>query len=169
MKQDHEDLKSKEYFVEEVLSEKLREKRKKNGEDNPKDSQGIDKVPFSYIPLQVIFEAGLGMMEGGLKYGAHNYREIDIRDTTYFDALMRHVGAYMEGEDIDPKSGINHLSKAIATLLVWRDATMNGRCFDDRPIRPKDKEWLEKLNDKAAELNKKYPVSKLRFIEKGKQ
>ena len=46
---------------------------------NPKDAVGIKKTPFSVLPTPVLVEAALGMAEGALKYGRHNYRAIGVR------------------------------------------------------------------------------------------
>lgn len=117
---------------------------------NPKDAVGVKKAPLSTVPMNVVAEAGVAMLEGALKYGRHNYREAGVRESVYFDGTMRHLIAYWEGEDIDPDSGVSHLTKAIASLLVWRDAQMNGRALDDRP--PKSAPFYTALNTRAAKL-----------------
>lgn len=102
---------------------------------NPKDAVGIRKAPLSVVPMNVVAELGVAMMEGALKYGRHNYRGVGVRSSVYFDAAMRHLIAYWEGEDIDPDSGLSHITKAMASLSVWRDAQLQGKCEDDRPPR----------------------------------
>jgi hypothetical protein len=96
------------------------------------------------------------MLEGGLKYGRHNYRAVGIRVSVYYDALMRHIGAWWEGEDIDPESGLNHVVKALATLVVMRDAMIQDKMCDDRPPKSPDG-WIKELNRKAAKLIEQYP------------
>src|SRR5690349_5453933 len=63
---------------------------------NPKDVIGIRKVPFSVLPTPVLWEAALGMMEGALKYGRHNYRAIGVRSSVYYDATQRHLTDWWE-------------------------------------------------------------------------
>jgi hypothetical protein len=124
---------------------------------NPKDALGIRKVPMSTIPAPVMAELGVAMLEGALKYGRHNYRAIGVRASVYYDAVMaRHMPAFWEGEDDDPDSGISHVTKAIASLVVLRDAMICGNWVDDRPPRP-PKGWLARLNEKVAALLVKYP------------
>lgn len=126
---------------------------------NPKDAVGIKKVPFSTVPMEVIAEIGLGMMEGAMKYGRHNYRAIGVRGSVYFDATMRHLVSWWEGEDLDPDSGLSHISKALASLTVLRDAMIHNNLTDDRP--PKSPEgWIKPLNEIAATLVDKYPEPK---------
>lgn len=132
---------------------------------NPKDAIGIAKVPVTPISGPVLMEVGLAMMEGALKYGRHNFREAGVRASVYVDAFNRHIWAWWEGEDIDPDSGVSHLSKAIACLNVLRDSMIRENWVDDRPPKVKDG-WIKELNDKASELLKKYPNPPKPYTEK---
>ncbi len=124
---------------------------------NPKDALGILKVPYSTIPLPVLSELGVAMLEGALKYGRHNYRAIGVRASVYFDAeVARHLTLWWEGEDTDPDSGLSHVTKAIASLVVMRDAMIQGKLIDDRPP-PSPAGWQNTLNAKVKELVAKYP------------
>jgi len=123
---------------------------------NPKDAVGIKKVPMSVVSAPVLMEIGLGMMEGARKYRRHNYRVAGVRASVYYDAAMRHLMAWWEGEDIDPDSGLNHISKALACLSVLRDSMILENWSDDRPPKHKDG-WINKYNDKAKEIIEKYP------------
>lgn len=109
---------------------------------NPKDAVGSRKPPLSVLPMPVLYEVAAGMLEGALKYRRHNYRVAGVRASVYFDATMRHLTAWWEGQDIDSDSGIHHVSKAIASLMVLRDAMLQGMLAqDDRPPSSKDG-WL---------------------------
>ena len=67
---------------------------------------------------------------------------------------MRHLFAWWEGEDIDPDSGVSHITKCLACLTVFRDAMMQDMWEDDRP--PKAKNFYNELNDKAGQILDKY-------------
>lgn len=124
---------------------------------NPKDAVGIKKAPMSTLSAPVLAEMGLGLLEGALKYGRHNYREAGVRGSVYYDATMRHLMQWWEGEDIDPDSGLSHITKALASLHVMRDAMLHDGMFtDDRPPMTKAG-WMTELNAKAAALVDKYP------------
>jgi hypothetical protein len=130
------------------------EKRVKDS--NPKDAVGIKKVPFSTVSAPVVAEIGLAMLEGSRKYGRHNYRAIGVRASVYYDACLRHICSWWEGEDVDPDSGLSHITKALACLVVLRDAMLLDKVVDDRP--PKVKEgWVQELNKKAKEIIERYP------------
>ena len=130
---------------------------------NPKDSMGIKKVPLSGVSAPVLMELGLAKMEGALRYGRHNHRCIGVRSSVYYDAALRHITAWWEGEDIDPESGLSHLTKAMACIEVIRDAEIFGNVVDDRPPSYPDG-WQKKLNKKAEELIKKYPNPKEAYV-----
>ncbi len=135
-------------------------------ETNPKDAVGIKKVPFSTVSAAVMAELALAMQEGARKYGRHNYRISGIRASVYYDAALRHLTKWWdESEDLDPDSGLNHITKAIASLMVLRDATICGMTLDDRPP-PVPKGYIEGLNERAAEIIKRYPNSKDAFTKK---
>ncbi len=45
----------------------------------------------------------------------------------YFDACMRHLTAWIEGERKDPESGLSHLAHAVCCLLIMLWGEMHGR------------------------------------------
>jgi hypothetical protein len=121
---------------------------------NPKDVVGIRKAPLSTLPMNVVAECGVAMHEGALKYGRHNFRAVGIRSSVYFDATMRHMVTWWEGEDIDPDSGLSHITKAIVSLMVLRDAMLRGMVNDDRP--PRSDDFYPELNAQSGVLIDKY-------------
>jgi len=136
---------------------------------NPKDALGVKKVPLHCVPCGPLLELGLAMMEGGRKYGTHNYRAIGTRASTYYNAAMRHLIAWWEGEDIDSDSGVHHLIKAAACIFVVRDSMLMGNYEDDRPIKYPDGLEISQLNGQVAALIEKYPTCVDPFIERSKK
>lgn len=131
---------------------------------NPKDAIGSSKVPISTVPAAVIAEIGLAMLEGSCKYGRHNYRAAGVRASVYYDAAFRHIAAWWEGQDIDPDSGLHHLTKALACLVVLRDSMRQGNWNDDRPPATPG-EWVAELNARAKALLEKYPEPKAAHVK----
>lgn len=117
---------------------------------NPKDVVGVRKAPMSTVSAVVMAEIGVAMLEGATKYGRHNYRVVGVRASVYYDALMRHMQAWWEGEDVDPDSGMSHIVKAITTLVVLRDAMIMSNVEDDRPPAPPG--FYEVLNEVAGKI-----------------
>lgn len=134
---------------------------------NPKDGIGISKWrQFFTLPQRVLWEVGVGMLEGAMKYGRHNYRVAGVQASIYTDAAMGHITAWIEGEDIDPDSGLSHITKAICSLMVLRDGMIEGNFTDDRPPRHADfdahRAGLQAIVD---ELFEKYPNQRSPFTE----
>lgn len=123
---------------------------------NPKDNIGSKKVGLNFVSSFVMMEMALGMTEGACKYGAHNYRVAGVRASVYYSAAMRHLMAWHEGEDIDPDSGLSHITKALSCLSVLRDSMHYENWVDDRPPKLKDG-WIAELNKKTEEIINKYP------------
>ena len=117
---------------------------------NPKDAIGIRKAPLSTVPGNVIAEIGVAMLEGASKYGRHNYRAAGVRASVYYDAAMRHLISWWEGEDIDPDSGMSHITKLLACMAVMRDAMHQDLWEDDRP--PRSKPFYPQLNASSGEI-----------------
>lgn len=134
---------------------------------NPKDLVGISKVSMSVFPLGVVLETTLALMEGARKYGRHNYRAAGVLASVYFDAACRHLFAWWEGEDIDPDSGVSHIVKAIACLVVLRDSMRAGNWVDNRPIVTEQEGWVKTLNEMSKDIFEKYPDCGKHYTNKG--
>lgn len=121
---------------------------------NPKDMVGVRKVPMSTVPANVLAEVGVAMLEGASKYGRHNYRAVGVRGSVYYDGTMRHLMDWWEGQDLDQDSGMSHITKAITSLIVLRDAMIQGKFTDDRP--PRSKPFYPALNALAGDILDRY-------------
>ncbi len=136
---------------------------------NPKDALATKKFPMHCVSCAVLAEMGLGMMEGGRKYGTHNYREKGVRASVYFDAAIRHLYQWWEGEDIDSDSGLSHVTKALTTLCVLRDGQLMGNVVDDRPIQLPDQLDSARLNAHAEDIIARHPECKVEpYTEKNR-
>ena len=99
---------------------------------NPKTRFGIKKPRVSSIPPIAILQCGMGMTNGVDKYGLFNWREHDVTASIYYDAAMRHLFAWYEGEKAASDSGVHHLGHAMACMAILLDAEHNGCLNDDR-------------------------------------
>ena len=125
---------------------------------NPKEAIGTRKPRFySGLPANVTREVTIGVMEGAMKYGRHNYRIAGVNASTYIDATIGHLLDYWEGQDIDPDSNLHHITKAIASLYILRDAQMRNMCEDDRPPKSDVEGDALRLQTIVDKLFQKYP------------
>lgn len=102
---------------------------------NPKDLIGAKKVDLSLVPSAGTIQVALCMMNGAQKYGPYNWRnpEKKVGTMTYLAAAMRHLTAYLDGEENASDSNYPHLAHAAASLFVLMDAIATGNNVDDRP------------------------------------
>jgi cation transport regulator ChaB len=100
---------------------------------NPKDLIGCKKPPISLVPPSVIIYLAQAFKNGAAKYGPYNWRNKKVKTTIYIDATMRHLLAYLDGEEVADDSGFEHLAHAVASLAVLIDAKETGNLVDDRP------------------------------------
>lgn len=135
---------------------------------NPKDAVGIRKWRYiSTVPLTVMWEVGAALLEGARKYGRHNYRVAGVRASVYVDAAFGHIGQWWEGDDIDNDSGLNHITKAIASLTVLRDAMIQDMLEDDRPPKGRLDAVRADLQATVDRIFDQHPNAVPAYVEKG--
>lgn len=100
---------------------------------NPKDAIGSGKLPLDLVPETAVAYMALAFLEGGLHYGAHNYRAIGVRSSIYYAACRRHLMKWWNGEWADKKTGVPHLASALACIAIILDADSMKKLTDDRP------------------------------------
>ena len=125
---------------------------------NPKHLVGVKKWrQVAAVPMPVMWELGVAMLEGARKYGRHNYRAADVVASIYYDAALGHLTSWWEGENIDADSRLSHVTKAIASLTVLRDAMIRGSLIDDRPPKTNMDEVKARLQAAVDELFERLP------------
>ena len=102
-------------------------------DDNPKTALGAAKPKLSDTPTIAIRELGQVMSMGAAKYGRFNWRDKTVSSSVYYDAALRHMMAWFDGEDMDPESGLSHLAHVMACMAILRDAADRGKLNDNRP------------------------------------
>jgi hypothetical protein len=123
---------------------------------NPKDIVGSNKLPLHLWPNTATIYGTLGLLDGALKYGRCNWRAVGVRASIYYDALWRHMGAWFEGEEVAPDSGVPHLGHAIACIAILIDATVAGKLEDDRMFLGGYQEAVQKFTPDVARLKALY-------------
>ena len=84
-----------------------------------KEQQGIKhdtgKPPISLLHRSFVEGTAQVMAYGAQKYGRFNFCK-GMNYTRLSDAAMRHLIAWVDGEDLDPESGLPHLFHAAASI-----------------------------------------------------
>lgn len=101
---------------------------------NPKDLLGLKKPSVSKIPPVALLHCAHAMMDGAKKYSPYNWRAKNVRASIYYDAAVRHLMAWFEGEREADDSRVHHLGHAMACCAILLDAEANKNLEDDRPI-----------------------------------
>jgi hypothetical protein len=119
---------------------------------NPKDAVGSGKLPLHLFPLTAVIYGCIALLNGALKYGRSNFRAVGVRSSIYYDATLRHLGAWMEGEECDPDDGVHHLGAALACIAVLIDAKEAGKLNDDRNVQGGYRACVERMTTEVARL-----------------
>lgn len=119
---------------------------------NPKDLLGSNKVPMHLWPTTATAMGSIALLNGALKYGRSNWREAGVRASIYYDAAMRHLMAWFEGEECDPDDGVPHLAAALGCLAIIVDAEAAGKLEDDRAHVGGLRALMERLTPEVARL-----------------
>lgn len=71
------------------------------------------------------------------KYDTYNWAK-GQKYTVVYDSLMRHMTAFMTGEDMDPESEKSHLIHAACNIMfLWNNWMQENPEFDDRFFKEK--------------------------------
>lgn len=112
---------------------------------NPKDLLGMKKVSVTKLPAVAVLHGAHAMMDGAAKYGPYNWRAKKVIASIYIDAILRHVGAWFEGQEVAEDSGVHHLGHAIACAAILLDAQETGNLVDDRPVDGYNREVFSRV------------------------
>jgi hypothetical protein len=104
-------------------------------DDNPKTRFGLAKPSMSVVPPAALLHLMAAMRNGAGKYGPFNWRGQAVSSTVYYDAAMRHLMAWLDGEDVAVDSGVHHLGHVMACCAIILDAAAVGKLNDNRPPR----------------------------------
>lgn len=103
------------------------------GLTDPKGEAGKLKCPLHLLSPIAMAQIAWVLALGAIKYGPWNWRGNKVEAMTYVGAIMRHLGAWVSGEDIDPESGRSHLAHIAAGCNILLDAQHVGNLIDNRP------------------------------------
>ncbi len=95
-----------------------------------------DKPDMSLLSSIALVEVAKVMTFGKKKYSANNWRG-GFAWTRPLSAALRHIFAFLGGEDKDPETGLSHLAHAICCLMFILEFITTGAGTDDRYKAPK--------------------------------
>ena len=125
--------------------------------NDPKGEAGSKKTPLQLLPPYALAQTALAHAEGARRYGPWNWRTNKVCATTYIGAILRHLTAWQDGEDIDADSGLSHIAKIGACCNILLDAGHCGTLVDDRSKVP-SKMTVEQVKEMMDLLSKSLPA-----------
>lgn len=76
-----------------------------------------EKPRMHLLPPKATIEVAKVLTFGAQKYDEENWRKLENLQNRYTSGALRHIFAHMDGEKLDPESGISHLAHALCCLL----------------------------------------------------
>ena len=122
---------------------------------NPKDLIGSTKLPLHLWPMVATAEGCVALHNGALKYGRANWRAIPVRASIYYAALLRHMAAWFDGEEVD-EEGVRHIGSALACLAILADAKAAGTLLDDRNIAGGWRSTVDRLTPQVSDVTRRH-------------
>lgn len=89
------------------------------------------KAPMSLLDATWLMGVAQVLAFGAKKYAAHNWRK-GLAVSRCLDATLRHIYAFVNGEDLDPESGHSHLYHASCCLMFAANMMETRPDLDDR-------------------------------------
>lgn len=89
------------------------------------------KPSIALLPPEAIIEVAKVFTFGAAKYDEHNWRK-GFKYVRVASAILRHIFAWLGGEDLDKESGISHLAHAVAGLMFLISFQKTNSGVDDR-------------------------------------
>lgn len=89
------------------------------------------KPPMALLPGSALLEISKVLGFGATKYDEWNWKG-GFKWTRVASAVLRHIFAWLGGEDKDTETGLSHLAHAACGLLFLLDFEVNKSGEDDR-------------------------------------
>lgn len=89
------------------------------------------KAPMSLLSHEALHQTAMVLEFGRQKYAAHNWRN-GFEWSRPLSAALRHLTAFVDGEDKDPESGLSHLAHAMCCVMFVLEFEKTHPELDDR-------------------------------------
>ena len=90
-----------------------------------------EKPRMDLLDAYALIETAKVMTFGASKYEDHNWRK-GMKYGRFIAALLRHIFAFMRGEDNDPETGLSHIAHAMCCCMFLLWTVKHRPDLDDR-------------------------------------
>lgn len=124
------------------------------------------KLPFELIPAAALSQVVGVLNFGAGKYTPNNWRTPGFKWGRLLGATLRHLFAFIGGEDKDPETGYSHLAHAACCVLFLLEHQTIGLGEDDRHKYPAKSFENPPLQDDDSYLHRtiKTPLEDTRMV-----
>ena len=96
-----------------------------------KDDEG--KIEMALLSPIALVQLTRVLDFGKKKYSEHNWRG-GIKTSRLLSACLRHIFAYLSGEDCDPETGLSHIAHAMCCCMFIIELQVTRPELDDRYV-----------------------------------
>ena len=89
------------------------------------------KPQWSMVDFKSLVDMVRVLEFGAKKYSRDNWKK-GLKTTEIVDSMLRHIYAYLDGEDVDPESGINHTGHIMCNAMFLSHMHMFRKDMDTR-------------------------------------
>lgn len=89
------------------------------------------KPPLELLPREALWRVAEVLGYGAQKYSKYNWRG-GLEWTRVYGAVLRHLTAWADGEDLDGESGLSHLAHAGCGVCFLLQYSKDRPDLDDR-------------------------------------
>jgi hypothetical protein len=123
------------YKTHDAFEQALEEDEKKDAQQALRYNQG--KLQWSLVDFDSL-EGLVRVLEyGAAKYAPDNWK-LGMPVTQVSESLMRHLFAFLRGEDVDPESGCRHLSHVMCNVMFLEYIMREKPHYDNRKTKARD-------------------------------
>ena len=97
-----------------------------------------EKPKMNLLPPKAIVEVGKVLTFGAQKYGPENWKELEDLQNRYTAGALRHIFAHMDGEKLDPETGLSHMAHALCCLLFKLEIELEDGESKEEELRETD-------------------------------
>jgi hypothetical protein len=90
-----------------------------------------EKPRMDLLDAEWLIETAKVLTFGARKYAPNRWRD-GIAQSRVFAALLRHLFAWLKGEDLDAETGLHHLAHASCELMFLTNNALVRPDLDDR-------------------------------------
>jgi hypothetical protein len=111
-----------------------------------------NKLRWSLVPEGVMDEVIQVLEYGAKKYAPDNWKHVPQATTRYYDAAMRHINAWWQGEGFDAETKRSHLAHAICCLMFLQWLEESSITEEDKAVIKNKMQYMQAVSEAMTEI-----------------